>query len=103
MSARRAITTGARAVAMLAICLALSGVILPKHASAENTPNQTLTDRHAHLDILNDKVSAARSVRVVPQRRGDRHSPEQTGLSLSCMALPTVTGKRASCGKPPRR
>lgn len=58
MSARRAITTGARVVAMLAICLALSGVILAKHAPAENTPNQTLTDRHAHLDILNDKVSA---------------------------------------------
>lgn len=57
MSARRAIIAGAGVVAMLAMCLALSGVIWAKHGPPENTPNQPITDMHAHLDMVNDTMS----------------------------------------------
>ena len=58
MSARQAIITGAGVVAILAICLALSGVIWAKHGPPEKILNQPITELHANLDILNDKVFA---------------------------------------------
>ncbi len=111
MSAQRASMVGVGAAATLAMCLALPGVIWAHNGPPENKSGEPIKDILPHIEILNNNLNNKKHAASEPDaigpcggsKRGGRHSPGQTGLSLSCMASRTVTGKRASCGRPPRR
>jgi hypothetical protein len=46
-------------VVVLAVCVALPGVIWAKNGPPENNPGQPINEIRPHLDILNKKMAAS--------------------------------------------